>query len=191
MKSIKNSQTEKNLLAAFAGESQARNRYTFFAKQAEKEGYQQIGAIFLETAENEAVHAKTFFKFLEGGEVEITASYPAGIIGKTSDNLREAAAGENAEWTTLYKQAAETAEKEGYEKVAETFREIAKVEYQHEMRYKKLLSNIDNDTVFKKSAAVKWKCRKCGYIHEDTTAPQICPACKHPQSYYEIKAENY
>jgi len=191
MKSIKNSQTEKNLLAAFAGESQARNRYTFFSKQAEKEGYHQIGAIFLETAENEAVHAKTFFKFLEGGEVEITASYPAGVIGKTADNLKEAAAGENAEWTTLYKKAAETAAKEGYDKIAETFKEIAKVEYQHEMRYKKLLSNIESDTVFKKPAPVKWKCRKCGYIHEGTTAPQICPACKHPQSYYEIKAENF
>jgi rubrerythrin len=191
MKSIKGTKTEKNLLASFAGESQARNRYTYFASQAKKDGFEQISAIFLETADNEKEHAKKFFKFLEGGEVEITASYPAGIIGDTAANLEAAAAGEHLEWTKLYKEAAAIAKKEGFDEIATIFKEISEVEEQHEMRYRKLLKNIKEGTVFKKDVVVKWKCRNCGYVHEGKEAPKTCPACAHPQSYYEIKEENY
>lgn len=191
MKRIKGSKTEKNLLASFAGESQARNRYTYFASQAKKEGFEQISAIFLETAENEKEHAKRFFKLLEGGAVEITASYPAGTIGNTAANLLAAAEGEKLEWSTLYLEAENTARQEGFEEVAVQFKEIAEVEEQHEKRYRKLLNNIKEGTVFKKEAAVKWKCRNCGYVHESKEAPKDCPACKHPQAYYELLAENY
>lgn len=191
MKSIKGTQTEKNLLASFAGESQARNRYTYFASVAKKAGYEQIAAIFLETADNEKEHAKRFFKLLEGGEVEITASYPAGVIGDTSANLLAAAEGEHLEWTKLYKEAAEVARKEGFEEVAVQFEEIAEVEEEHEKRYRKLLKNIKDNVVFKKSKVVKWKCRNCGYVHEGEEAPDACPACAHPQAYYELLCENY
>lgn len=191
MKSLKGTKTEKNLLASFAGESQARNRYTYFASVAKKAGYEQISAVFLETADNEKEHAKRFFKLLEGGEVEITASYPAGIIGDTAANLGAAAAGENLEWTKLYKEGEETARKEGFEEVARQFKEIAEVEEEHEKRYRKLLKNIKDGSVFKKSAVVKWKCRNCGYVHEGKEAPEECPACAHPQAYYELLCENY
>ncbi|MBC7190450.1 rubrerythrin family protein [Candidatus Aerophobetes bacterium] len=191
MKSIKGTKTEKILLASFAGESQARNRYTFFASQAKKEGFEQIAAIFLETADNEKEHAKRFFKFLEGGEVEITASYPAGIIGTTAENLEAAANGENLEWTKLYREAEEVAREEGFEEIANVFREIARVEKQHEIRYRKLLQNVREGKVFKKDSVVKWKCRNCGYIYEGKEAPEICPACAHPRAYYELFCENY
>jgi rubrerythrin len=190
-KSIKGTKTEKNLLASFAGESQARNRYTYFASVARKAGFEQISAIFLETADNEKEHAKRFFKLLEGGEVEIQASYPAGVIGDTTTNLGAAAAGENLEWTKLYKEAEETARKEGFEEVAVQFKEIAEVEQQHEKRYRKLLKNIKEGKVFKKDTVVKWKCRNCGYVHEGKEAPNKCPACDHPQAYYEVICENY
>jgi len=190
-KSIKGTRTEKNLLAAFAGESQARNRYTMFAKVAEKEGYEQIAALFLETADNERVHAKQFFNYLEGGEVEITASYPAGVVGTTAQNLEAAAAGEHMEWTVLYKEAGDIAQAEGFKDVANTFWKIAEVEVQHEKRYRKLLENVKTGKVFQKGAKVKWKCRKCGYIHEGESALKVCPACKHPQAHFEIAAENY
>lgn len=188
---LKGSKTEKNLLASFAGESQARNRYTYFASAAKKEGYEQISAIFLETAENEKEHAKKFFKFLEGGEAEITASYPAGIIGKTLDNLKAAADGENLEWTKLYKEAEKEACKEGFNEIAKIFKKIAEVESRHEIRYRKLFENVKNNNVFKKNKEVKWKCRNCGYIHEGKEAPADCPACSHPQAYYEVFYENY
>ena len=191
MASIKGTKTEKNLLASFAGESQARNRYTYFASAAKKAGFEQIAAIFLETADNEKEHAKKFFKFLEGGEVEITASYPAGIIGDTAANLEAAAEGENCEWTKIYKEAEATAREEGFEEVATIFKEIGEVEEQHEMRYRKLLKNVKEDKVFKKDRVVKWKCRNCGYVHESQEAPDVCPACNHPQAYYEILCENY
>ncbi|MFH1777221.1 MAG: rubrerythrin [Candidatus Omnitrophota bacterium] len=191
MASVKGTETEKNLLASFAGESQARNRYTYFAGAAKKEGYEQIAAIFIETADNEKEHAKRFFKLLEGGEVEITASYPAGVIGNTAANLAEAAAGEHLEWTKLYKEAEATARKEGFEEVAVQFKEIAEVEEEHEKRYRKLLKNVKEGKVFKKDTVVKWKCRNCGYVHEGKVAPEECPACKHPQAYYEVLAENY
>ncbi len=190
-KSIKGTKTEKNLLAAFAGESQARNRYTYFASAATKEGFEQISRIFLETAENEKEHAKIFFKYLEGGEVEITAGYPAGIIGDTKKNLEAAAAGENMEWTTLYADFAKVARAEGFNDVAVSFEQISKVEKFHENRYRKLIANIANSEVFKKKAPIKWHCINCGYVHEGTEAPKECPACKHPQSYYEVLAENY
>ena len=190
-KSIKKTRTEKNLLASFAGESQARNRYTYFASVARKAGYEQIAEIFLETAENEKEHAKRFFKLLEGGEVEITASYPAGVIGDTASNLKAAAAGENLEWTKLYKEAEKMAEKEGFPEIAKQFKEIAEVEAHHEKRYRKLVANIINGKVFKKDIVVKWKCRNCGYIHEGKDAPDKCPACDHPQAFYEVLAENY
>jgi rubrerythrin len=190
-KSIKGTKTEKNLLASFAGESQARNRYTFFASAAKKEGYEQISRIFLETAENEKEHAKVFFKYLEGGDVEITASYPAGVIGDTKSNLEAAAAGENMEWTVLYSEAARVAKEEGFPEVARSFEQISKVEMFHEKRYRKLAANIANSEVFKKKAPVKWHCTNCGYVHEGDEAPKECPACKHPQSYYEVLAENY
>ena len=191
MKNIKGTKTEKNLLAAFAGESQARNRYTFFASKAKKEGFEQIAAIFQETADNEKEHAEVFFKHLTGGEVEINASYPAGKIGKTEENLLAAAEGEKMEWGKLYPDFAKTAEEEGFPKVAESFTEIGEVEEYHEMRYRKLLDNVKKSKVFKKDKVVKWKCRNCGYVHEGKEAPDICPACKHPQSYYEIWAEPY
>jgi len=191
MPSLKGTKTEKNLLASFAGESQARNRYTYFASVAKKAGYEQIAAIFLETAENEKEHAKRFFKLLEGGEVEIKASYPAGIIGNTPANLEAAAMGENLEWTTLYKEAGNVARQEGFEEIAKQFKEIAEVEEEHEKRYRKLLKNIKEGKVFKKDNTVKWKCRNCGYVHEGKEAPKECPACAHPQSYYELLCENY
>jgi rubrerythrin len=190
-KSIKGTKTEKNLLASFAGESQARNRYTFFASAAQKEGYEQISRIFLETAENEKEHAKVFFKYLEGGDVEITASYPAGVIGDTKSNLEAAAAGENMEWTVLYSEAARVAKEEGFPEVARSFEQVSKVEMFHEKRYRKLAANIANSEVFKKKASVKWHCINCGYVHEGNEAPKECPTCKHPQSYYEVLAENY
>jgi len=190
-KSIKGTKTEKNLLASFAGESQARNRYTYFAGVAKKAGYEQIAAIFLETADNEKEHAKRFFKLLDGGELEIQASYPAGTIGDTAQNLEAAASGENLEWTKLYKEAEETARQEGFEEIAVQFKEIAEVEEEHEKRYRKLLNNVMKGKVFKKAATVKWKCRNCGYVHEGNEAPEKCPACAHPQAYYELLCENY
>ncbi|MBU1399121.1 MAG: rubrerythrin family protein, partial [Proteobacteria bacterium] len=171
MKSVKNTKTEKNLLASFAGESQARNRYTYFASAAKKEGYEQISGIFLETADNEKEHAKRFFKYLEGGEVEITASYPAGVIGNTAANLEAAAAGENLEWTKLYKEAEEYARREGFEEIAKQFKEIAEEEVEHEKRYRKLLRNVKEKRVFRRDTVVKWKCRNCGYIHTGKDAP--------------------
>ena len=189
-KSIKGSKTEKNLLAAFAGESQARMRYTYFASAARKEGFEQIANIFMETAENEKEHAKVFFKHLEGGEVEITASYPAGVISDTKTNLEAAAAGEQMEWTTIYSDFAAIAKEEGYPEVARSFEQIAKVEKFHEGRYRALVANIANGEAFKKKKAVKWHCINCGYVHEGMEAPKNCPACLHPQSYYEVLAEN-
>jgi len=191
MKSLKGTQTEKNLLAAFAGESQARNRYTFFASKAKKEGYEQIANIFLETARNEKEHGEVFFKHLQGGMTEITASYPAGKIGTTEENLLAAAEGEKEEWGTLYPDFAKTAEEEGFPKVAESFKEIGEVEAYHERRYRKLLDNVKKGKVFKKDKVIKWKCDNCGYVHEGTEAPKVCPACKHPQSYYEVWTEPY
>ncbi|MBI5742079.1 MAG: rubrerythrin family protein [Nitrospirae bacterium] len=190
-KSIKGTRTEQNLLKAFAGESQARNRYTYFAGAAKKEGYEQIAAFFLETAENEKEHAKVFFRHLEGGDVEITAGYPAGKIGSTRENLDHAAAGENLEWTTLYSDFEKIAVDEGFPEIAESFRQIAKVEKFHEARYRRLSSNIGSGTVFKKQAKTAWHCRNCGYVIESNEAPQECPACKHPQAHYEVLAENY
>ena len=190
-KSIKGTKTEKNLLAAFAGESQARNRYTFFASAAKKEGYEQISRFFMETAENEKEHAKVFFKYLEGGEVEITAAFPAGVVGDTKSNLEAAAAGENMEWTILYVEAANVAKEEGFPEVARSFEQIAKVEKFHENRYRKLAANIAESGVFKKKVKSKWHCINCGYVHEGVEAPNECPACRHPQSYYEVLAENY
>ena len=190
-KSIKGTKTEQNLLKAFAGESQARTRYTYFASAAKKEGYEQISNIFAETAENEKEHAKVFFKYLEGGDVEITAAYPAGIIGDTLSNLEAAAAGEKMEWSALYPDFGKVAREEGFPEVAQSFEQIAKVESFHETRYRKLAENVKNGTVFQKKTAVKWHCINCGYIHEGTSAPVICPACQHPQAYYEVTAENY
>ncbi len=188
---LKGSKTEKNLLAAFAGESQARNRYTYFASAARKEGYEQISAIFLETAENEKEHAKLFFNLLKGGEAEIVAAYPAGIIGKAIDNLKAAAAGENLEWTTLYQGFADEAKKEGFTEVYETFTQVAKVEKFHEARYLGLLKNVQGGKVFKKDAPVKWHCRNCGYVFEGKDVPDQCPVCKHPRAHFEVLAENY
>jgi rubrerythrin len=190
-KSIKGTRTELNLLKAFAGESQAKNRYTFFAKKAKEEGYEQIAALFEETARQEETHAKQFFKFLEGGMVEITAMYPAGKIGTTVENLLASAEGENEEWTDLYPEFAKIAEEEGFKKIATKFKAIAKVEAEHEKRYRKLLANIENGEVFKKKKKVRWVCRKCGFVHESENAPQNCPACDHPQAYFEEMAENY
>jgi len=190
-KSIKGSQTEKNLLAAFAGESQARNRYTYFASAAKKEGFEQISRIFLETADNEKEHAKIFFKYLEGGDLEIVAAYPAGIIGDTKTNLEAAAAGEQMEWTKIYADFAKTATDEGYPEVARSFEQIAKVEKFHENRYRKLAGNIEGREVFKKKTPLKWHCINCGYVHEGPEAPKECPACRHPQAYYELLAENF
>ena len=190
-KSLRGTKTEKNLLAAFAGESQARNRYTYFAGTARKEGYIQIMNIFLETAENEKEHAKIFFKHLEGGEAEIIASYPAGKIADTKANLEAAAAGEQLEWTTLYSNFAQVAQDEGFAEVARSFEQVAKVEKFHEARYRKLIQNIANGEVFKKKQPVKWHCINCGFVYEGTEALKECPACKHPQAHYEVLAENY
>jgi len=191
MASIKGTETEKNLLKAFAGESQARNRYTYFAGVARKEGYEQIANIFIETANNEKEHAEVFFKHLEGGELEITATYPSGIIKDTKTNLEAAAAGEKLEWTTLYADFSKVAKEEGFSEVARSFAEIVKVERFHEARYRKLIGNIEKGEVFQKSAPVKWHCSNCGYIFEGAAAPKECPACKHPQAYYELLAENF
>ncbi len=191
MKNLKGTKTEKNLLAAFAGESQARNRYTFFASKAKKEGYEQIKSIFEETTANEKEHAERFFKFLQGGNAEIVAAYPAGVIGSTAENLEAAAAGEKEEWGTLYPDFAKVAEDEGFDEVAATFKEIASVEKYHERRYLKLRDNVKQGKVFKKDKPMKWKCRNCGYVHEGTEAPEICPACAHPRAYYELWCENY
>jgi rubrerythrin len=190
-KSLKGTVTEQNLLKSFAGESQARNRYEFFASVAKKEGYEQIAAIFLETASQEIEHAKRFFKFLEGGMTEIQASYPAGVIGTTKENLKAAAEGENEEWTTLYPKFAETAQKEGFPEVAAAFRMITKVEAEHERRYLKLLQNVSEDRVFVKDGKVWWQCRKCGYVYESDKALEICPACLHPKAYMQVRSENY
>ena len=191
MKSLKGTKTEKNLLAAFAGESQARNRYSFYASKAKKEGYEQIAGIFQETADNEKEHAEVFFKHLQGGDTEITAMYPAGIIGTTAENLHAAAEGEKMEWGTLYPDFEKTAEEEGFPMVAHSFREIGKVESYHERRFRKLLENVEKKKVFKKERVIKWKCRNCGYVYEGNEAPDVCPACQHKQSYYEIWVENY
>jgi rubrerythrin len=191
MKSVKGTKTEKNLLASFAGESQARTRYTFFASAAKKEGYVQIANIFTETAENEKEHAKRFFSFLEGGMVEIQASYPAGVIGTTVENLLAAAAGENEEHTLLYPGAAKIADEEGFPEVAALFRNVASVEKHHEERYKDLAANIKSGKVFKKDKSLKWKCGNCGYIFEGAEAPAKCPTCLHPQSYFEALCDNY
>ena len=191
MKSLKGTLTEQNLLKSFAGESQARMRYDYFAKQAKKEGLEQIAAIFEETALNEKEHAKRFFKFLEGGIVEITAAYPAGIIGTTMENLKAAADGENEEWTELYPMFADIAEEEGFKTIAAAYRMIAEVEKAHEARYITLYNNLENGEVFEREGVIVWKCRNCGYLHEGKKAPKTCPACLHPQSYFEIKEVNY
>lgn len=191
MKSIKGSRTEKNLLAAFAGESQARNRYTLFAKKAKEEGYEQIAALFLETADNEREHAKRYFSLLEGGDVEIQASYPAGIVGSTLENLKAAAAGENIEHTSIYPGFADIADEEGYPEASRVFRRVAEVEVWHEKRYIKLAKNIEEKSVFKKPEKVLWKCRECGRVHEGPEPPKKCPTCQHPMSYFELYVENY
>ncbi|MFA9436548.1 MAG: rubrerythrin [Candidatus Bathyarchaeota archaeon] len=191
MSSLKGTKTEQNLLKAFAGESQARNRYTFFASKAKKEGYVQIQNIFLETAANEKEHAEVFFKHLEGGMVEITVTYPAGRIGTTAENLLAAAEGEKEEWDVLYPDFAKTAEDEGFPKVAESFTEIAEVEEEHEKRYRKLLANVENGTVFKRDEEVEWHCLNCGYIHHGKDAPMVCPACLHAQEHYQLHVPNY
>lgn len=188
---FKGSKTEKNLLAAFAGESQARTRYTFFASVAKKEGYEQISAIFTETADNEKEHAQLFFKLLQGGSAEITTSYPAGVIDSTAENLMAAAEGEKLEWGTLYPGFAKVADEEGFTEAARTFRNVAKVEAYHERRYVKLLDNVKNDTVFKKTSAIMWKCRNCGHIFEGAEAPEKCPVCDHPRAFFEVWCEDY
>lgn len=191
MASIKGTRTEKNLLTAFAGESQARNRYTYFAGKAKKEGLQQIAHIFEETADQEKEHAKRFFSFLEGGEVEIKASFPAGVIGTTAENLKAAADGENHEWTSMYQEFAKIARSEGFEVVARLFESISVAEKQHEKRYRGLLANLEAGKVFKRGKRIVWRCRNCGYLHEGEEAPQACPACAHPQGYFEELAENW
>lgn len=188
---LKGSQTEKNLLKAFAGESQARNRYTYFASKAKKEGYMQISAIFTETAANEKEHAERLFKFLQGGEVEITASFPAGVIGSTEENLRVSAAGEHYENTVMYPEFAKTAKEESFRLIASVFEAIAVAEKEHEKRFLDLAENIKNGKVFKREKVVKWVCRNCGYVHEGTEPPERCPACDHPKGYYELLSENY
>jgi rubrerythrin len=191
VKSLKGTQTEKNLTAAFAGESQARNRYTYFASKAKKEGYVQISAIFEETANQEKEHAKRFFKFLEGGEVEVTAAFPAGVIGSTLENLKAAASGEHYEHTEMYPGFANVADEEGFPEVAAVFRNISVAEKQHEKRYVDLADNIEKGQVFKRDADVKWRCINCGFIYEGKEPPQQCPACAHPQSYFELLGENW
>jgi len=190
-KSLRGTKTEQNLLTAFAGESQARNRYTFFASAARKEGFEQIANIFAETADNEKEHAKVFFSYLEGGDVQITASYPAGMIKSTRANLEAAADGERMEWTTIYASFAQVARDEGFDKIAQSFEQISRVERFHEARYRKLAANVANGEVFKKKATVKWHCANCGYVYEGTEPPKVCPACQHPQAFYEVLAENY
>ena len=191
MKSVKGTKTEQNLLKSFAGESQARGRYVYFASIAKKEGYEQIAAIFNETAEQEKEHAKRFFKFLEGGMVEITASYPAGILSTTVENLKAAAAGENEEWSELYPEFAKVADEEGFPQIAEAFRRIATVEAGHEARYLKLYERMINGTVFEDEEEIEWQCRNCGYIHKGKKAPEVCHACQHPKAYFERKKNNY
>ncbi|KMQ50563.1 Rubrerythrin [Chitinispirillum alkaliphilum] len=191
MASIKGTKTEKNLLTAFSGESQARNRYTYFAGVARKEGYVQIADIFEETANQEKEHAKRFFKFLEGGELEITATFPAGKIGSTAENLKAAAGGEHEEWSDMYPQFAAVAREEGFEAVAVVFEKVSVAEKQHEKRYLDLLKNVEEGSVFKKNESVVWRCRNCGYLHEGTDAPGTCPACAHPQAHFEVLAENW
>lgn len=188
---LQGTQTEKNILTAFAGESQARNRYTYFAKQADKEGFKQIAAIFEETADQEREHAKRLFKMLQGGEVEITATFPAGVIGTTADNLREAAAGEHHEQAAMYPEFASTARSEGFHDIARVFEAIAVAERQHEKRYRALLANIENQQVFKRSQTVTWRCRNCGWLHEGSEAPECCDACAHPRAHFELLGENY
>ena len=190
-KSLKGTQTEKNILAAFAGESQARNRYTYFASKAKKEGYVQISAIFEETANQEKEHAKRLFKLLEGGELEITGAFPAGVVGNTVDNLKESAAGENHEHTVMYPEFAATAREEGFADIATIFTAIAVAEKQHEKRFLDLMNNINHGRVFKREEPVIWRCRNCGYLHEGTEAPEECPACAHPQAHFELLGENY
>jgi rubrerythrin len=189
--SIKGTLTEQNLLKSFAGESQARNRYTFFASKARKDGFEQIAAFFEETAAQEKEHAKLFFKYLEGGMLEITATFPAGIIGSTADNLLAAAKGEHEEWDLLYPEFARIAEEEGFEQIAESFKLVATVEKRHEERYRKLLQNIENDEVFKRSGKKVWACRNCGYLQYGENAPDECPCCHHPQAFFELQADNY
>ena len=189
--SIKGTKTEQNLLKSFAGESQARNRYTYFASKAKKDGFEQIAAIFEETAAQEKEHAKLFFKYLEGGMVEITASFPAGVIGSTADNLLAAAEGEHEEWDLLYPEFARVAEEEGFDAIAESFRLVATVEQRHEDRYRKLLQNVKNDEVYKRAEKKVWACRNCGFLHEGEQAPDSCSCCHHPQSYFELIAENF
>lgn len=191
MASIKGTKTEKNLIASFAGESQARNRYTYFASKAKKEGYEQIAFIFEETANQEKEHAKRFFKFLEGGEAEVSAYFPAGFIGTTLENLKAAAAGEYHEHANLYPAAAKTAREEGFENIAEVFEKISVAERQHEKRYRVLIANIEKDQVFKRKEKTVWRCRNCGYLHEGNEAPDLCPACEHPQAHFELLGENY
>ncbi len=191
MKSIKGTQTEKNLMAAFAGESQARNRYTYFASKAKKDGYVQIAKVFQETADQESEHAKRFFKFMEGGEVEITESFPAGVIGSTEENLRAAAGGENHEWTSMYPGFAETAREEGFSAIATVFEAVGVAEKQHEKRFADFLKNIEEGKVFKRNEEQVWRCLNCGYLYEGTEPPQVCPACAHPQSYFELLGENW
>ncbi len=188
---MKGTQTEKNVLTAFSGESQARNRYNFFASQAKKEGYEQISAIFADTADNEKEHAKRLFKFLEGGEVEIVGAFPAGVIGKTAENLGAAAAGEKHEYSQMYPEFAAKADLEGFSEIAETMRSIAKAEMQHEKRFLALKKNVETGRVFKRPEVVRWKCRNCGYVHEGAEAPEECPACAHERAYFELLAENY
>jgi rubrerythrin len=191
MSALKGTQTEKNLLNAFSGESQARNRYTYFASAAKKEGYVQISDIFTETANQEKEHAKRLFKFLEGGEVEITAAFPAGVIGTTLENLKAAAEGEAYEWTEMYPEFAATARKEGFDAIAAVFEAIAVAEKQHDKRYKDLAANIETGKVFKKDAPITWRCRNCGYLHEGAEAPDMCPACAHEQAHFEVLGENW
>jgi rubrerythrin len=191
MQSLKGTQTEKNLITAFAGESQARNRYTYFASQARKEGLVQISMIFEETANQEKEHAKRFFKFLEGGDVEVTAAFPAGVVGSTGENLKAAAGGENHEWTTMYPGFAKVASDEGFDAVALVFEAISVAEKQHEKRYNDLRANVEGGKVFKKDKKVVWRCINCGYLYEGEEAPKSCPACAHPQAYYELLAENW
>ncbi len=191
MANLKGTKTEKNLLTAFAGESQARNRYTYFASAAKKEGYVQISDIFTETADQEKEHAKRFFKFLEGGELEITAAFPAGVIGSTLENLKAAAEGEEFEWSKMYPGFAKTAREEGFDVIGKVFEMISVAEKQHEKRYRDLAANVENSRVFKKDKKIKWRCRNCGYVHEGDTAVDLCPACDHPQAHFEVLAENW
>lgn len=188
---LKGTKTEQNLLKAFAGEGQARNRYTYFASVAKKEGYEQISGVFMETADQEKEHAKRFFKYLEGGKVEITASYPAGVIGTTAENLLEAAEGEHEENSLLYPEFARIAEEEGFPQIAHTFREVAEAEEEHEKRYRILLQRVKEDKVFERDEEIEWQCRNCGYVHKGRKAPKKCPACEHPQAYFEPKKNNY